>query len=330
MNKATDQNILMPFARPVQGDLEEFDRKLTDYLQGDSPLITSIARHLLKTKGKRIRPAFVFLSSRASDNFTEHSVDASLAIELIHTATLLHDDVVDESDLRRGQETVNARWTNLISVLMGDYLFAKAFRIMVDTGSIALIDAISRATERVSIGELRQIEESGNYSLSEDEYLDIIADKTASLFNVSCETGPLLSGRSEEDRRRFADFGEKIGTAFQIADDLLDFVGEAELTGKEPGNDVLNGKVTLPLIYSLKKVGEASSREMIECLRQKRDHDTFKRVHAFISESGGLDYAYRRADELCQQGLDSIKPIESSVYYNSLVEMVRFTSARVA
>ena len=320
----------MPFTRPVQGDLEEFDRKLNDYLQGDSPLITSIARHLLKTRGKRIRPAFVFLSSRASDNFTEFSVDASLAIELIHTATLLHDDVVDESDLRRGQETVNARWTNLISVLMGDYLFAKAFRIMVDTGSIALIDAISRATERVSVGELRQIEETGNYSLSEDEYLDIIADKTGSLFNVSCETGPLLSNRSAEDRRRFAEFGEKVGTAFQIADDLLDFVGDAELTGKEPGNDVLNGKVTLPLIYSLKQVSGASSRDMIERLRQKRDHDTFKRVYEFISESGGLDYAYRRADDLCRQGLESIKPIESSPYYDSLVEMVRFTSARVA
>ncbi len=320
----------MPFTRPVQADLEEFDRKLNDYLQGDSPLITSIARHLLKTRGKRIRPAFVFLSSRASDNFTEFSVDASLAIELIHTATLLHDDVVDESDLRRGQETVNARWTNLISVLMGDYLFAKAFRIMVDTGSIALIDAISRATERVSVGELRQIEETGNYSLSEDEYLDIIADKTASLFNVSCETGPLLSGRSAEDRQRFADFGEKIGTAFQIVDDLLDFVGDAEHTGKEPGNDVLNGKVTLPLIYSLKQVSEASSREMVERLRQKRDHDTFKRVCEFISEHGGLDYAYRRADDLCAQGLESIKPMESSPYYESLAEMVRFTSARVA
>ena len=330
MKNTTEQNSFMPFTRPVQADLDLFDQKLGDYLRGDSPLIASIARHLLRTKGKRMRPAFVFLSSRAADNFNEHSVDASLAIELIHTATLLHDDVVDESDLRRGQETVNAKWTNLISVLMGDYLFAKAFRIMVDTGSIDLIDAISRATERVSVGELRQIEETGNYSLSEDEYLDIIANKTASLFNVSCETGPILMKRSASDRERFAEFGEKIGTAFQIADDLLDFVGNAELTGKEPGNDVLNGKVTLPLIYALKQVGEASSRELVERLRKHRDEDTFRRVHEFISENGGLEYAYKRADELCQQGLDSIKPIEASVYYESLVEIVHFTSARVA
>ncbi|MCK4461098.1 MAG: polyprenyl synthetase family protein, partial [candidate division Zixibacteria bacterium] len=153
-----DTNSLQEYVGPVKTDLDEFDRRLTDYLRGDSPLISSIARHLLRTRGKRIRPAFMFLSSRAADSFTEHSVSASLAIELIHTATLLHDDVVDESDLRRGQETVNAQWTNLISVLMGDYLFAKAFRILVETNSIELMGAVSSATERVSVGELRQIE----------------------------------------------------------------------------------------------------------------------------------------------------------------------------
>jgi octaprenyl-diphosphate synthase len=321
---------LMPFIRPVQSDLDEFDRQLANYLQGDSPLVMSIARHLLKTKGKRMRPTFLFLTSRASGNFTEYSVEASLAIELIHTATLLHDDVVDESDLRRGQETVNAKWTNLISVLMGDYLFAKAFRIMVDTGSIGLIDAIARATERVSVGELRQIEEIGNYSLSEDEYLDIIANKTASLFNVCCETGPILNGRSTADRVRFAEFGEKIGTAFQIADDLLDFVGDVETTGKEPGNDVLNGKVTLPLIYSLKKVSEASSKEIVQKLKKRSDHETFRQVYKFISETGGLEYAYKKAETLCQEGLDSIQPIDQNEYYQSLIELVRFTAARVA
>ena len=325
-----DTNQLAEYTRPVRGDLELFDKKLGDYLRGDSPLISSIARHLLKTKGKRIRPAFVFLSSRASDNFGEHSIDASLAIELIHTATLLHDDVVDEADLRRGQETVNAKWTNLISVLMGDYLFAKAFRIMVDANSIELIDAISRATERVSIGELRQIEETGNYTLSEEEYLEIIADKTASLFAVSCETGPILKKRVSGERERFAGFGEKIGTAFQVADDLLDFIGDPEVTGKQPGNDVLSGKVTLPLIYSLKKVGELSAREIIESLKGNRNEDTFRRVHAFVAENGGIDYAYRRADELCQQGLEAIQPLENSVYYESLVEMVQFTTSRAS
>ena len=323
---------IQEYTAPVQSDLELFDNKLTDYLRGDSPLISSIARHLLKSRGKRIRPAMLFLSSRASDNFTDFTVDASLSIELIHTATLLHDDVVDESDLRRGQQTVNAAWTNLISVLMGDYLFAKAFRVMVETQSMELVQAISRATERVSVGELRQIEEIGNYALSEDEYLDIIANKTASLFSVSCETGPILKRKLGNERRRFAQFGEKIGIAFQIADDLLDFVGDPQLTGKELGNDVLTGKVTLPLIYSLGKISQKGSKEILE--RLKGDgHDqqeSFEFVYNFINENGGLEYAYRRANEICQQGLDSISPLQPSAYYDSLTEMVKFTVARAS
>jgi len=324
-----DLNKMNEYTGPIKGDLDQFNTKLNDYLQGDSPLITSIARHLLKSRGKRIRPVFLFLSSRAADNFTKYSVDASLAIELIHTATLLHDDVVDESELRRGRQTVNAQWTNLISVLMGDYLFAKAFRIMVEANSIELMGAISRATERVAVGELRQIEETGNYDLSEEEYLSIIADKTASLFAVSCETGPILKNRVKRERARFADFGEKVGTAFQMADDLLDFVGDAEITGKEPGNDVLTGKVTLPLIFSLKKAKPASRREIIKYLRDGHD-DTFETIHNFVTESGGIDYTYRKASELSQRGLDSISSVSNSVYFECLQDMVNFTTARRA
>lgn len=324
-----DLNKLSEFTSPIKSDLEEFDGKLRDYLRGDSPLISSIARHLLKSRGKRIRPAFHFLSARAGDNFTKYSVDASLAIELIHTATLLHDDVVDESDMRRGLETVNAQWTNLISVLMGDYLFAKAFRVLVAADSIQLLGAVSEATERVSVGELRQIEEIGNYDLSEAEYTSIIADKTASLFAVSCEAGPIICKRSTRERNRYGSFGEKIGIAFQIADDLLDFTGEAEVTGKVPGNDVMTGKVTLPLIYSLKRAGKETKAEIRKLLESK-DVESFQKVHTFVTETGGIDYAYRRADRLSQQGLDAISSVESSVYYESLANMVRFATARVA
>ncbi|NOY88121.1 MAG: polyprenyl synthetase family protein [FCB group bacterium] len=324
-----DINKMLEYAHPIIPDLEQFNTKLNDYLQGDSPLITSIARHLLKSRGKRIRPVFLFLSSRASDNFTDFSVDASLAIEIIHTATLLHDDVVDESELRRGLETVNAQWTNLISVLMGDYLFAKAFRIMVGANSLELMQAISRATERVAIGELRQIEETGNYNLSEEEYLSIIADKTASLFSVSCETGPILKNRVKKERKKFAYFGEKVGIAFQIADDLLDYVGDAEITGKEPGNDVLTGKITLPLIYAFKKARKSSRDEIISYIRSGND-DSFKKVYDFVLETGGIDYAYRKANELGQQGLESIANVSDSVYFERLQDMVTFTTSRAS
>lgn len=326
-----DINKMLEYTRPVKSDLEEFDKKLNDFLRGDSPLIASIARHLLRAKGKRIRPAFLFLTSRASDNFTPYSVEASLSIELIHTATLLHDDVVDESELRRGQNTVNKQWTNLISVLMGDYLFAKAFRIMVESNSIELMQAISQATERVSVGELRQIEETGNYDLSEDEYVSIIADKTASLFAVSCEAAPILGKRDKMTRRRFAEFGEKIGIAFQIADDLLDFVGDLELTGKEPGNDVLTGKVTLPLIYSLKKSGKNTRKEILNQLGiNHNDKESFDKIYQFVNETGGIDYAYKRAGELSRQGLEAIADISESVYQKSLNNMVQFTIKRAS
>ncbi|MFQ5454021.1 MAG: polyprenyl synthetase family protein [Candidatus Zixiibacteriota bacterium] len=324
-----DINKMTEYTEPIKIDLEQFDSKLNDYLQEDSPLISSIARHLLKTRGKRIRPVFLFLSSHASDNFTDYSVDASLAIELIHTATLLHDDVVDESDMRRGQETVNAQWANLISVLMGDYIFAKAFRVMVEANSIELMRSMSKATERIAVGELRQIEETGNYNLSEDEYTSIIADKTAALFSIACEAGPILKKRANRERTRFALFGEKIGTAFQIADDLLDYVGEVEVTGKESGNDVMTGKVTLPLIHSLKKVNKASRREIIKLLKEHRE-ESFEKINNFVAETGGIDYAYNKASELGQKGLDAISHVNNSIYYKCLSDMVNFTISRAS
>lgn len=325
-----DVDKISEYTGSVKVDLDLFDSRLSDYLTGDSPLITSIARHLLKSRGKRIRPAFLFLTSRAADDFTEHAVDASLSIELIHTATLLHDDVVDESEMRRGQDTVNAQWTNLISVLMGDYLFAKAFRVMVQTESTELMKAIATATERVSVGELRQIEETSNLDLSEQEYLSIIADKTASLFAISCESGPILNHRSQRERQRFARFGEKIGTAFQIADDLLDFVGDPDITGKSPGNDVMTGKMTLPLIFSLRKASAGSVREMKRYIGNGTDESSFEKVHRFVGESGGIDYAYNRAQELSRQGLEALQPLDSSPYYQSLVDMVTYATTRAS
>jgi octaprenyl-diphosphate synthase len=284
----------------------------------------------MKTHGKRIRPVFLFLASRAADFYTENTVNASLSIELIHTATLLHDDVVDKSDLRRGQETVNFKWTNLISVLMGDYLFAKAFKLMSDIGSIELMQAISAATERVSIGELRQVEETSNYDLSEEEYLKIIADKTAALFAVSCEAGPILASQNSGVRNRFAGFGEKIGTAFQIADDLLDYIGDMDVTGKEPGNDVITGKVTLPLIYTLRHGGKDRSREILRILGNGTGKEGFKTIQKYVIDSGGIEYAYKRASEIAHEGLALVKNLNDSKYFKSLSGMVDFSTTRAA
>ena len=314
--------------RPVKPDLDQFDKEMARVLAGDSPLITSVARHIVKNRGKRLRPAFMFLLARASEHFSAHNINASLAIELIHTATLLHDDVVDNSDLRRGSETINFKWTNLISVLMGDYLFAKAFRLMVKTGSIELIEAISRATERVSVGELRQIEETSNYDLSEEQYLRIIADKTASLFAVSSEAVPILAGENGEIRNNFASFGENFGVAFQIADDLLDYVGDARITGKEPGNDLINGKVTLPLIYTLRSGDKSKSREILKILGNGINEDSFRQVLKYVTDSGGIDYTVRRASEIAHDGIGVIGELKDSEFHRALQGMVDFSTSR--
>jgi octaprenyl-diphosphate synthase len=325
-----DKKKLKELIKPVEPDLNDFDKKLAENIKNDSPLITSIARHLMNTHGKRIRPVFLFLASRAGNFFTENTVNASLSIELIHTATLLHDDVVDDSDLRRGQETVNFKWTNLISVLMGDYLFAKAFRLLSHIGSMELMQSISLATERVSVGELRQVEETSNYDLSEEEYLKIIADKTASLFAVSCEAGPILANQNGDIRDRFAGFGEKIGTAFQIADDLLDYTGDADVTGKEPGNDVITGKVTLPLIYTLRHGGRDRSREILRILGNGAGKEDFKIIQKYVVDSGGIEYAHKRAAEIAHEGLRLVKSLNDSEYYKSLSGMVDFSTSRAA
>ncbi|MEW5923101.1 MAG: polyprenyl synthetase family protein [Candidatus Zixiibacteriota bacterium] len=325
-----EKDRLKTLIAPVEPDLDIFDHRLAEFLKGDTPLITSIARHLMRSRGKRMRPALMFLLSRAAEVFTEHTISASLAIELIHTATLLHDDVVDDSQMRRGLETVNSKWTNLVAVLMGDFLFAKAFRMMVTAQSIELVSAISRATERVSVGELRQVEETSNYDLSEEEYLKIIADKTASLFAVSCEAAPILAGIDGHTRDKFAQFGEKVGVAFQIADDLLDFVGDADVTGKEPGNDVITGKVTLPLIYTLRNGDRGRRREIMKILGNGIDQGNFRTILGHVNEAGGIDYAQRRAVQIANEGLEMVKGLKDSVYFRSLSGMVEFSTSRAA
>jgi len=313
---------------PIKQDLSEFDRKVKDYVNSDSPLIYQIASHILKKKGKRLRPSLVYLSAGACGEKDKRLTQAALAIELIHTATLLHDDVVDSSPTRRGQPTVNARWNNLVSVLMGDYLIAKAFKIMMETKSQPLLTAMSAATERVSVGELLQVQESFNYDLNEKSYLNIIREKTASLFSVACESGAILSSSEDGSREKFKIYGENFGIAFQIRDDLLDLVGKSEKTGKEPGNDLKEGKITLPLIYSLKKTSAVKRKEMVKILDDGFDQDGFNKVLLFVKEEKGVEYAHCKAEEYGDQALHNLSHLDGSQYKKALADLVRFAVKR--
>lgn len=313
---------------PIKEDLLEFDRKVKDYIHSDSPLIYQIANHILKRKGKRLRPSLVYLSAGACGKKRRMLTQAALAIELIHTATLLHDDVVDGSSTRRGQPTVNARWNNLVSVLMGDYLFAKAFKIMMETKSQPLLTAISAATERVSVGELLQIQECFNYELDERSYLNIIREKTASLFTVACESGAILSSPGDGHRKKFKTYGENFGIAFQIRDDLLDLVGKEEKTGKEPGNDLKEGKITLPLIYALKNAPLRKRKEVVKILDDGFDRNGFEKVLLFIREGKGVEYAYSRAEKYGDEALSNLSHLDGSQYKKALADLVLFAVKR--
>ncbi len=314
--------------KPIASQLAGFEEQLKSFLSARSALVWQITEHILTRRGKRLRPAFVFLSSGQMQADPLRAMKAALAVELIHTATLLHDDVIDVSSTRRGQATVNSKWNNLVSVLMGDYLFSKAFTLLVETESADLTAAFSRATERVSVGQLVEIQHINNLKITEADYLALIADKTASLFAVSCEAGAILSERPTVERERIRSFGEKVGIAFQITDDLLDIVGEEEMTGKTVGNDLREGKVTLPLIYTLQNGNSARRDEIVEILGRQPQNGRIERVALLVQEAGGVDYAQEKAIRMGEQAFELLGDLPTSDYKKSLEQVARFAAQR--
>ncbi len=324
----TEDKTLRQFFDPVRVDLNRFDKLIGKHLRADSALIQSVVEHLLEKRGKRIRPTFLFLTARCSGMNHADMISAALAIELIHTATLLHDDVIDEADTRRGHKTVNSKWNNLISILMGDFFFAKSFRLLVSTKCPELMERVSKTTEIVSFGELRQIEECGNFDLSEDTYLDIISAKTASLFSTSAVSGALLNNASSREVNRLSSFGENVGISFQIADDLLDLIGDTKKIGKQVGSDLMQGKATLPLIFSLKKSSRKIRDEITGILSNGTKKSEYRKVIDFIMDYGGIEYARSRAEQFGENGLKLLRKYGASKYYTALENVVNFTINR--
>ncbi len=319
---------------PIKEDLALFDRKLKENLNCDSKLISEVAGHLVNRKGKRLRPAMVFLSYGACVNskikFLGRSavMNVALAIELIHTATLLHDDVIDQSKVRRGQVSVNHKWNNMISVLMGDFLLAKALRLMVETNSTILLFIISGATENLSIGEMNEVQESCNFDLDEETYLEIISEKTASLFTASCESGATVAQADKKVQKKLKEYGQNLGMAFQIIDDLLDWVGEAKKTGKGRGNDLREGKVTLPLIYTLRESDSRTRNKILKLLKNDFNQKDFDKILSLIKDNGGVEYARRKAQIFGKRALGCLSELRDSEYKKALQDLARFVIER--
>lgn len=309
----------------VSSHLERFEEEYKLSLETDSSIIRQITEHLYGGAGKRLRPALIFMTS---GDLSDASIYSALAVEFIHTATLLHDDVVDESRTRRGIDTVNHKWNNLVSVLMGDYFFAKAFNMLVKAGSSEILESFAHATERVSIGELNQVFYTGNYDITEERYLEIIADKTASLFACSAEAGALCAGKNGEIRERLRKYGENVGMAFQITDDLLDLIGETKKTGKTLGSDIREGWVTLPLIQAMKNDEGRSKEKIKNVIGNEIGQSDINEVVDFVQKYGGIEYAEQKALNYVQNAVEILHSLDGLPMKNVLEEFAVLAAAR--
>lgn len=319
---------------PVKKNLALFDEKLKENVKSNSLLISQVARHLVNRHGKRLRPALVFLSyglcsdSKARNVANPQVMNVALAVEFIHTATLLHDDVIDQSKVRRGQVSVNHKWNNLVSVLMGDFLLAKALRLLVETDSPAILSTVSGATVNLSIGEMSEVQESHNLDLEEETYFQIISDKTASLFTASCEAGSVAAGADPGMQQGLREYGQNLGMAFQITDDLLDWVGETEKTGKGLGTDLKEGKITLPLIHTLRECDRSNRTKIVRLLENNFNRKDFEKILSFMKGNGGVEYSQKKAGTFGKKAESCLSWFKDSKYKKSLQDLISFVIKR--
>jgi octaprenyl-diphosphate synthase len=299
-----------PFA-PIARDLEEVERILKQTLAGGGPGVERILAHLGPYRGKRLRPALLLLTARACGRITPAHHTLAAVVEMIHTATLVHDDVLDGASLRRHGRTVNADWGNQASILLGDYLFTHAFHLSSTVGDVRACRLIGEATNRVCAGELHQVCERGNLALPEEDYLDIIDAKTAELTACCCHLGALFSDAREDVVEALGRFGRYLGIAFQIADDMLDLTGEESVAGKSLGTDLEQQKLTLPLIHILQRSPEAARVHQI--LERPGNHKR-EALRPYLEKSDALKYTYARATEYARRACAELRCLEPSEF----------------
>lgn len=313
---------------PIQQEMESFERKFKDSMKSSVPLLDKITHYIIKRKGKQMRPMFVFLCAKMMGKVTETTYNAAALIELLHTATLVHDDVVDDAYERRGFFSINALWKNKIAVLVGDYLLSRGLLLSIDNDEFRLLKFISKAVREMSEGELLQIEKTRRLNIEESVYFEIIRQKTATLISACCAAGVYSSGSSEDWVEKAALFGEKVGIAFQIKDDLFDY-GEGEDIGKPTGIDIKEKKTTLPLIYSLNKAPWLKRREIVFLVKNRNTHGpSVQKVVDFVRESGGISYAKSKMEEYIKEAKELLLQFPENEARNSLELLVNYTINR--
>ncbi|MFC7516105.1 octaprenyl diphosphate synthase [Herbaspirillum sp. GCM10030257] len=320
---ATQNSII----EPISADMEAVNTVIRRQLHSEVPLVNQIAEYIISAGGKRIRPVLVLLVANAFGYRGSHHHDLAAVVEFIHTATLLHDDVVDESSMRRGRETANAMFGNAASVLVGDFVYSRAFQIMVAVGNMRVMQILADATNVIAEGEVLQLLNMHDPDVTEERYLQVIRSKTAKLFEAAAQLGALIAGASENEIDAAAEYGRSVGTAFQLIDDVLDYSGNADDIGKNVGDDLREGKPTLPLIY-LMQHGTDEQRQLVRACIQNGDEQHFDEILSAITNSGALEYTKQQAENAAKRASDAIAALTNSKFKDSLLQLCAFAVDR--
>lgn len=308
-------------------ELSIFEEKFSESVRSRSPLLDRIMRFIIKRKGKQMRPMFVFLSARIAGGTTEKTYRTASLVELLHTATLVHDDVVDDANMRRGFFSINALWKNKVAVLVGDYLLSKGLLLSLENDDFKILKIVSSAVKAMSEGELLQIEKTRKLDIKEDIYFEIIKNKTASLLAAACSAGAWSAAQDDDTAELFRQFGEKIGISFQIKDDLFDY-GHDNI-GKPTGIDIKEKKMTLPLIYTLQQVDAATRKKIIYIVKnQNTDRKKVEEVITIVKQNGGIDYARQKMIDYQTEAMAILKRFPESAERHAMEKLVQYVTER--
>lgn len=312
---------------PVSTEMDEFEIRFRESMKSSAPLLDKVTHYIIKRKGKQMRPLFIFLTAKMLGEVNDKTYDSATLVELLHTATLVHDDVVDDANERRGFFSVNALWKNKIAVLVGDYMLSKVLLLSIENNNTHLLEVVARAVREMSEGELLQIEKARKLDITEEVYYEVIRQKTASLISTCCEAAALSVGRNDiSDRMR--EFGENVGMAFQLKDDIFDY-GEPGNIGKPTGLDIRERKMTLPLIYVLNNSDEKIRKELINIVKNHNENPKkVRRAIQLVIEHGGIEYAHSQMEVYKQKALALLNDIPDSEARSAIVGLVEYTTTR--
>ncbi len=313
---------------PINDYIIRFEKVYSESLHSDVKLINTIIRYISRKKGKQLRPRLCLLSAKLCGEPTENTYRAAALIEMIHVATLIHDDVVDDADLRRGWPSVNRVWKNKLSILVGDFMFSKALTNMIHLKDFDALDILSSTAQRLSQGEIQQIEKAIKKNMTEEVYYQMVSDKTASLFSAACKLGVMTVTEDNDKREALAKFGEKFGLVFQIKDDLLDITGNVEGLGKPAGFDLKKNILTLPLIHLFEKLDSSDSKRVKRQLRNHVKKSELKEIRMLIENHGGIQFAEKQIDRLSKEAQDELNIFPDSIYKDDLLAALKFNSHR--